>query len=186
MMWLRSHRRSAWICGLTLLIPFVFYANSLFGLWDVRQAYQSDIDDLIPRIARQYGLIGHEDELRKSSNVGSKEIAKLAYPASTDAATASAALQTNVREVLSSAGLTVSNSQVLPVREKEHFDYISVKLTVQGELSELNSALTDIAAFKPLLLVEALEVRTDKSGRKDARKHVVIASLQLLSLRAVL
>ena len=187
MMWLRSHRRSAWICGLTLLVPFLLYANTLLGLWDVRQGYKADIDRLVPRIARQNGLIGYEDELQKSSDTGSKKIGELAYPASTDAATVSATLQTSIRQIFSDAGLSVSNSQVLPARAKEHFDYISVKLTVQGELSALDAALTEIAQFKPLLLVESLEMRTDKSGRRnEAPKQIVIASVQLLSLRAVL
>ena len=186
MIWLRSHRRTALICGLTLLLPALLYVNALLGIWGLQRDTQSDIDRLIPRIARQYGLIEHEEGLRDASNLASKEVAILVYPAARDAASVSTTLQTNIRQIFSDAGLTVSNSQVLPVREKEHFNYINVNLTVQGDISGVDAALTDIAEFRPLLLVESLEMRPLRSGRSGAKDQIVVVSLQLLALRAIL
>jgi general secretion pathway protein M len=186
MSWLQSHRRSAWICGLTLLVPLLFYGNALLGLWGVGHAYQSDIENLIPRIARLQGLTGHESQLRDASTLSGEGLARLAYPAEGDTATVSAALQTSIRKILTNAGLTVSNSQVLRVREKENFDYISIRITVEGDLSGLDAALTGIAQFKPLLLVESLEMSPVRTGRKDARIQPIKATQQMLSLRAAI
>jgi general secretion pathway protein M len=186
MMWLRSHRRSAWICGLTLLVPLLLYFNMLLGLLGVHHAYQSDIDKLIPRIARLEGLIGHESQLSQAAAQSTEEVAKLVYPASGDRATVSAGLQTSVRQILADAGLTVSNSQVLPVREEENLDYISIRLTVEGDLSGLDAALTGIAEFRPLLLVESLEMRPVRPSQKNDESQLITATLQLLSLRAIL
>ena len=186
MSWIQSHQRSAWICGLTLLVPLLFYFNALLGLWGVGHAYQSDIDNLIPRIARLRGLVGYESQLRDASTRSGKGVAALAYPAAGDAATVSTALQTSVRQILTEAGLTLSNSQVLPVREKDNFDYISIRLTVEGDLSGLDAALTGIARFRPLLLVESLNVSPVRSPRKGAPTQRIKATLQLLSLRAVI
>lgn len=186
MNWLRSHKRIAWVCGLTLLLPLFVYLNTLFGLWEMRIAYQSDIDHLTPRIARLQGITGYEGQLRDSAAQGSKEVVKRVYPASGDRATVSAQLQTNARHIFSEAGLTVSNSQVLPLREQENFDYISIRLTVEGDLSALDTALAEIADFRPLLLVESLDMRPLRSGRKVKGAQVVSATLQLLSLRAIL
>ena len=72
------------------------------------------------------------------------------------------------------------------MREKEHFDYINVNLTVQGDISGVDAALTDIAEFRPLLLVESLEMRPLRSGRSGAKDQIVVVSLQLLALRAIL
>ena len=94
--------------------------------------------------------------------------------------------QTSVRQILSEAGLTISNSQVLPVREQDDFDYISIRLTVEGDLSALDAALNDIAKFRPLLLVETLEMRSLRSGRMAKGAQIITASLQLFSLRAIL
>jgi hypothetical protein len=186
MIWLRSHRRSAWICGLTLLLPVVFYVNTLFGLWGLHRDYQSNIDHLIPRIARQYGLIEHEDELRHASNLASRQVSTLVYPATGDTASVSTTLQSDIRQIFSDAGLTVSNSQVLPLREQEHFDHININFSVQGDISGVDAALTDIAKFRPLLLVESLEMRPLRSGRSGAKEQIVVVSLQLLALRAIL
>ena len=186
MKWLRSHPRIVLICGLTLLLPALLYVNTLLGVWGMHRDAQSDIDNLMPRIARQYGLIEHEDELRDASNLARRGVATLVYPASRDAASVSTTLQTSIRQIFSDAGLTVSNSQVLPVREKEHFNYINVNLTVQGDISGVDAALTDIAEFRPLLLVESLEMRPLRSGRAGAKDQIVVVSLQLLALRATL
>ena len=186
MKWLRSHPRIVLICGLTLLLPALLYVNTLLGVWGMHRDAQSDIDNLMPRIARQYGLIEHEDELRDASNLALRGVATLVYPASRDAASVSTTLQTSIRQIFSDAGLTVSNSQVLPVREKEHFNYINVNLTVQGDISGVDAALTDIAEFRPLLLVESLEMRPLRSGRAGAKDQIVVVSLQLLALRATL
>ena len=186
MNWLQSHRRCAWICGLSLLVPLLFYMNALLALWSAGRGYQSDIDNLVPRIARLRGMVGYESQLREASTRSGKGLAGLAYPAAGDAATVSTALQTSVRQILTGAGLSVSNSQVLPVREEQNFDYISIRLTVEGNLSGLDAALTGIARFKPLLLVESLEVRPVRASRKGVPKQRIKATLQLLSLRAVI
>jgi len=185
--WLRSNQRSAWIIGLTLIIPALLYLNALLGLLSMRQGYQSEIDALAPRIARLQGLIEHEGQLRESALKVDKRVERLAYPATEDRATVSARLQKNARQIFVEAGLSVSNSQVLPVREKNAFDYIGLKLTVTGDVAALDTAMIAITGYRPLLLVESLDVwPTRGSSRKSTiNEQTVSASLQLLSLRAV-
>jgi hypothetical protein len=186
MNWLRSHRRIAWICGLTLLVPLLLYVNALLAMLDIWRSSQSEIHNVKPRIARMRGLIGYESQLQDLSARGKEEVVKLVYPASGDRATVSAALQTSVRDILSNAGLAVSNSQVLPIREVEKFDHISIRLTVEGDMAGLDSALSAIARFRPLLLVESLELGSVQTSRGNPNTQIVTATLQLLSLRAVL
>ena len=191
MNWLRSHQRSAWIIGLTLLLPALLYANTLFGMLELRQEYQSEIDGLEPRIARLQGLIDHEDQLRAAAGEVGKRVVNLVYPAAEDRATVSANLQKDARQILMDAGLSVSNSQVMPVREKDLFDYIGVKLTVTGSIAGLNAALAGIGDYRPIVLVESLDVwpkRDSRRGSRSARpgggEQTISATLQLLSLRA--
>lgn len=186
MNWLRLHQRTAWICGLTLLLPLALYLNALLGLWGVYQAAQSGIERIEPRIARLQGLIDYEDQLREASIAVDSEVLTLVYPASEDRATVSANLQTNVREIFSKAGISVTNSQVLPVREQRNFDYIGVKLTVTGDLPALDEALAGIAAYMPLILVESLDIYPARAARSrdDSEQQLITAGLQVLSLRA--
>lgn len=187
MSWLQIHQRTAWICGLTLLLPLAFYLNILLGLWGARQEAQAAVERLQPRIARLQGLVEHEEQLREASVKVDSQVLNLVYPAGEDQATVSAALQKNVRDIVTEAGLSVANSQVLPVRERGNFDYLGVKLTVSGSLSDLDEALAGIAAYLPLVLVESLDVFAGRTGRnrEAAEQQTVTASLQVLSLRAV-
>ncbi|MEH6637627.1 MAG: type II secretion system protein GspM [Halioglobus sp.] len=186
MNWIRSHKRSASIVGLTLLVPVFLYLNALFGLLGMRHNYQSEIDGLEPRIARMQGLLQHEQQLGEAAAKVDKQVVNLVYAATADRATVSAALQTDVRQILVDAGLSISNSQVMPVREKEAFDYISVKLTVTGSLASLDAALITLAGYMPLVLVESLEVWSARASRRNkvSKEQTINATLQLLSLRA--
>lgn len=187
MSWLRVHQRTAWICGVTLLLPVLLYLDVLFGLLGVRQSAQADIDRIEPRIARLQGLIDYEGQLREAAVVVDSQVLELVYPASEDQDAVAAELQTQVRDIFDKAGLSVSNSQVLPVRAQGNFDYIGVKLTVKGSLPALDEALAGIAAYMPLVLVESLDVYPARTARgKDAEvAQQLTASLQLLSLRAM-
>lgn len=193
MSWLRVHQRTAWICGLTLLLPALLYLAAMFGLLAMRQVSQGEIDRLEPRIARLQGLIAHEEELRDAAVAVDTRVLEVVYPASQDRTTVSATLQTNVRDIFAKAGLSVTNSLVMPVRERGNFDYIGVKLTVSGELAALDEALVGIAEYLPLLLVETIDVGPARVPRvrasRDRKKtsvdqQLITASIQLLSLRA--
>ncbi len=186
MSWFRVHRRTAVICGVTLLVPVLLYLNVLSGVFGARQADQAQIERIAPRIARLQGLIDHEDQLREAAVAVDSRVLELVYPAQEDQATVSTELQTQVRDIFGKAGLSVSNSQVLPVREQGDFDYIGVKLTVTGSLPALDEALAGISAYMPLVLVESLDVYPARAsrGKDDSEQQALTASIQLLSLRA--
>ncbi len=186
MNWFRSNQRSAWIIGLSLLIPAILYLNLLFSLLGLRQDYQSDIDRLEPRIARLYGLMEYEEQLRDFAGKVDRQVVNLVYPVTAERATVSAALQKDVRQILVEAGLSVTNSQVLPVREENTFDYIGLKLTVTGDVAGLDAAMIALAGYTPRLLVESLDVWPARANRRkgETKVQAISASLQLLSLRA--
>jgi general secretion pathway protein M len=186
MSWLRSHRRTAWICGVTLLLPLLVYLNAMVGFWGMYRDARSGIERLEPRVARLQGLIDYEDQLRAASAAVDSKVLELVYPATDDQATVAAALQTNVRDIFGEAGLSVSNSQVLPARAQGNFDYVGVKLTVTGDLPALDEALAAIAAYLPLVLVESLEVYPARAarGQGEGEQQLLTANIQVLSLRA--
>jgi len=183
--WLRSHRRSAIIVGLTLLLPIALYLNVLLGLLGLRFEAQGRIDNLQPRIARLQGLIENEAALRESAGQVDSRLAQLGYPATEDANAAAATLQADVRQLFAEAGLEVSNSQVMPTRTEEDFDFIAIKLTASGGLAALDAALIGVSAFRPMLLVESMDVFPARKKRKrgEPQPQAVTAVIQLLALR---
>jgi general secretion pathway protein M len=184
--WFRTHRRSALICGATLLLPLLLYIGLLADAWALRSEYQADIDRLLPRIARMEGIKAYEGELSASAAGVREVIESLVYPVTTDRGEVSAALQKDVWQLMGDAGLSVSNSQVLPLREGEKFDYIGLKLTVSGDVTALDESLSALAAFTPLVIVESLDVWPNRQRSSEPVQQQVTASLKLVSLRAVL
>ena len=124
----------------------------------------------------------------ESAAVGAvdSKVVDLVYPASADRATVATTLQKDVRQILVEAGLTVSNSQILAVREEDAFDYIGLKLTATGDIAALDAALSAIAGYLPVLLVEELDIWPQRTGSRggEAQQQELSVSLQLLSLRA--
>lgn len=185
MTWLKIHRRSAVVVGVTLLLPLCLYLYVLIGMLGARYEYQADIDRYEPRLARLQGLIEYEQQLRESSGIVEQKLQGLVYPASEQAATISATLQKDVRGILAAAGLSVTNSQVLPVVKQGRFEEIGLRLTLSGGIDGLDSALASITAYKPVLLVKSLNVspaRTSRRGKGEAGQSLT-ATLQLLAMR---
>ncbi len=182
--WLKDHQRSAIICGLTLLLPCYLVAHLLTVLWQMHSQYQSEIDYLEPRIARLEGLLAQGDLVRASHARATAEIGDLVYPASEDRASASANLQSVVRQIFAGAGMSVSNSQVLPARQQGAFDHLGLKLSARGELEALDASLQALADHEPLLLVTSIDIKPGRASRSRPDEQTVSVSVDVLSLRA--
>ena len=184
MNWLRSHRQSAMVVLATLALPLLLLFYGIGELWGKRMDYQRDIDRLEPRVARMLGVLEYKDQLLGAYEAVDTQVVNLVYPAEQNRAEVSADLQKNVLGLLRQAGLSITNSQVLPVRERDGFDYIGLKLTVSGELAALDEALSALSAYIPILLVESIDVWPARAPRgKAAEERKLTATMQLLSLR---
>jgi len=187
MAWLKNNRKTALIVGGTLALPIVLILFILLDFLLARQAYRAEIDRLEPRVARMRGLVKSEEQLRESVGVLGTQVLNLVYPATEDSATVSAALQKDVRQIMTDAGLSVTNSRILPVVEEESFDRIGLSLSVSGGLDALDSALLTIAAYKPLLLIDSMDIKPKRMTRSRDKngQQIVTASFQLLTLRSI-
>ena len=187
MNWVNTYRKSAVIVGLTLLLPVALVLFLLVDFLIMRGGYQSEIDRLQPRIARIVGLIKSEEQLQASAGQLGFQVLNLVYPPDEDSAAVSAALQKDVREIMTAAGLTVLNSRILPVIQEDKFDRIGLSLTVSGSLDALDAALLAMADYAPVLLVDSMDIkprRVSRSRNKEGQQ-IITASFQLLTLRAI-
>lgn len=185
MNWLNNYRKFAITIGLTLLIPALILLYLSADLWMLRQSSQGEIDRLKPRIARMIGLMESESQLQASAGQLGSHVLNLVYPPTEGSAGVSASLQKNIREIMTNAGLTVSNSRILPLIQEESFDRIGLSLTVSGSLGALDEALLQLEAYTPLVLIESIDIKPLRSRRSSKKEQVITASLQLLTLRAI-
>jgi general secretion pathway protein M len=185
MNWLSSHRRSAIIIGATLLLPAYLYLAALLELVSVAAEAGERVDDLRPRIARLQGLIDNEAALRAAAGEVGERLAGLGYAPAQDATAVAASLQAEARQLLADAGLAVSNSQVLPTRNEDSFDLVGLKLTATGSLSALDAGLAALNGFRPILLIESLDVFPSRVRvrRGEREPQQLTAVIELVALR---
>ena len=190
--WIIANRKAAVLVGLTLALPLFLLVSLAVDLLLTRQEYQQQIERLDPRIARLRGLVKTEKKLQKAYKKAEAGLEELTYSTGQNSDAVATAMQKNVRAIISAAGLSVANSQVLPVKEKqaEGFDEIRLKLTIKGDIAALDAALMQLTNYRPLLLIESTEIWPDRrSRRRDAdvpEPQQLTASLQLMSLRPLL
>ena len=182
--WIKSHRRSAVIVLGTLLLPGYVFLSLLLSILTARADYAEQVDSIEPRLARMQGLIVEEETLRAAladvRSITNNDV----YRKATDAEAVAASLQAEARRIMSGAGMAVTNSQVLPVRKRAKFDYVSVKVVAQGTLEELEESLGALARFRPVVFVEAIDAFPNRRRGRDAEEEQrLTVSLELLSLR---
>lgn len=181
--WLQLHRQSAVLVALTLLIPLYLYLSALVSLWVTRSEIIKQIDVVEPRVARLKGLIEYESAMQDALGAVAGGVRDSVYPAESDASNVAANLQAEVRRLFSESGMDVANSQVLPVRQRDRFDYVAVKLVAKGSLEQLQLCLGELAAFRPVVLVETLDASPARVRRDDPDLQELTISVQVLALR---
>lgn len=184
--------RTTVVVGLSLSCVVILVLIVIGDFWFMHQEYAKDIENITPRTARLSGFIQSEKQLAVAASKVEGTLATLAYPSTSDGALTAASMQQEIREVMASAGLSVSGSQILPSREVEGFERLNLNITVVGNIGSVDEAISNMRELRPLVLVKSmnikpLRVRNSRKGKEaappleDPRKITV--RFHLLSLR---
>jgi general secretion pathway protein M len=186
--WVQDNRRVAIVVALTLAVPLVLVVYFVVNLWLLGQSYQAEIDSLEPRIARLIGARQSETQLLAAAQKVESRILNLVYPSTDNPDTVAAALQKNVRGIMSGAGLVVADSRIEPTRREGAFDVIGLTVSVTGSIDALDAALLEVVSYTPLLLVSDINVMPARSSRRtgaDQEEQLLTVKMHLLALRGV-
>jgi len=183
-------RRAAWVVGTSLALLALLLLYIVVNLWQVRQAYAREIDTIYPRLARLQGIMQVREELQVAAGRVAGDVEDAVYgPQSGDTATTAAAMQQQIRDVMSSAGMSVTGSQVLPVRQVDGLLHLELRLSAAGNTDALDAAITALRLVRPLVIVQAISIqperdrrgRGEQMPREDPRR--VVVEMRLLSLK---
>ena len=118
--------------ALLVLLPLV-----VLGVYVAKKHMwaESMLSQMEPRFARLKGLDLQRDDIDKALARAVRTRSEYIYPAAQDAVQTGNAVQQKVRELLTTAGLTVVSSQVLPPKEDGGFDRISLAVRAEGEMN---------------------------------------------------
>lgn len=143
------------------------------------------LDDIETRHARLLGLQQAGGKIEKALAESRAQLARHAYPAGNGADRVGADLQQRVRKLAEVAGLNVVGSQIMPARQAEGFEVISLGATLDAEMSGLRDFLVALAAEQPSIQVDTLSITLPRQrGRADdgkVRVQIQLSAIHLLS-----
>ena len=150
-------RRSA----LLACIAMVMLVPVAMGGWYVMGKHvraQEMLAQLEPRHARLLGLESQRADLETVRQRAAALREQYVYPATGDEAQTGNQVQQKVRDTLTSAGLQVISSQVLPAKEEKGFDRIRMVVNTEGEILGVQSALAVLSSQQPVIIIDELNV----------------------------
>lgn len=172
----------AWVAGSAAVVLLPLAMGAAY-IWQKHQWGQAEMDRITPRYARLSGLEQSASKLDSRLEEVAQQLSRYVYPADGDATQAGNDAQQRLRAVLSSAGLSVVSSQVLPGKVDQGFDRIGLSVRVDGELLHLQSALAVIPSLTPIILIDSINIQAVGLQRAD-RPQSLAVQLNLSVLRA--
>ena len=152
------------ITVLVCLIPLFVLGTYAANKYATGEDY---LNRLEPRFARLLGLQASADKLDEKVKQLGDRMSLFIYPSEMDATQAGNDAQQRVRSVLSTAGLTVVSSQVLPTKVEQGFERISLSVRAEGELIQLQAALAVLPSLTPVILVDGINIQVIGLQRAD-------------------
>ncbi len=140
--------------------------------------------ELEPRHARLQGLEAQKENLAQAQASAKAQLALYVHPGEQDANATGNEAQQRIRSILSAAGLEISSSQVLPVKEEAHFDRIPLSVRAEGEQIAVLTGLAGLAEQKPAILIDAITVQGAGAPVKGVQRLGVQLSLSILRGRS--
>lgn len=171
-----------------VLVPLVTVACLLIlaaaaGLYvyDRHQWVQDRLSNFIePRYARLAGLKAGADALTAASERAHALEALYTHAADQDANQIGNDVQQRVRGLLTTAGMTISSSQVLPSKEDAGLERIPLSVRAEGDLVALQAALAGIAEQRPAVLLDAVNIQAQGVPERGVQRLSVQFSFLIL------
>ena len=138
------------------------------------------LSEFEPRYARLAGLDSNREALQQASDSASAMEGWYLHAAARDSNQTGNDAQQRVRNILSSAGMVIASSQVLPAKEEQGIERIPLTGRAEGDLVALQSALIGLAEQKPALLVDGMTVQVVMVTKGQPPRLSVVFNLLIL------
>lgn len=177
--------RAQWVVASAMLVLAALLLWGIAWLLLDYTHYQREIRSLEPRLARLAGLWEVEARLQASGLRAAAEVDGLVYNVTEETGSLGAQMQKSVRELFTSAGMSVTGTQILTPREEEHFTRIGVGINASGDIEALEAVLVQILEARPLVFVDRLDIRPERRRRSRAAQKAqdLQVRVQLISMK---
>ena len=165
--------------GLLGMVLLLVISIAIVPLVSSGLEYHEQKQELAFRLQRSKNTV-----LRKDSVVENIERIKQQYQQQnyfstrdTEALT-SADLQKFIKTAISRAGGQLTSTQVLPARNEDGLNRVSVKVRMSGDIEALRSVLHDIESSVPVMIVDQIDIRPVR-GKRNRKTRKIKSSNKL-------
>lgn len=160
------------VVGTTVAAVLLLCLYAIVQFWMMRAAYAEEIESIQPRTARLLGIEQSAEDLASAGERADSILGEVAY-LSTDSAANAASMQQEIRELMTSAGMSIATSQILSAKQYDGYERLRLDITVEGNVDELDAALAELSLARPLVYIASARVKQYRgSGAISYRRHV--------------
>ncbi|ESQ13842.1 MAG TPA: general secretion pathway protein GspM [Chromatiaceae bacterium] len=166
----------AW--SLVLLIPILLFLAGWLPWWQRVQALDEQLVSGADQLVRFQRLVATLPGLRAElEREQANDDFKAFYFDADTPALAGARLQSEVQDVVRTAGARPISTQILPVDDKEQPQRVRIRTQLQGTTDALLEVLYRIEAARPFLFIDQMSVRSTtpraRPTRRSSRRRAV-------------
>lgn len=178
----------AWLSvGSTLILTALVWSVVIGILVQFRHQAEQNLAELAPKYARLAGLQSSGASIDQAMSEQQKQLAQLVYDPAAGLDRVGADLQQKVRAAMIGEGMNVAGSQVFTPKpdEKATLGFVTISLNTAGTLEALRSALVAIAAIRPRVYVDELQIMPALRGNQDEGGQQLTAVIRLSGIYMV-
>jgi len=162
---------------------FAALAFTTYLLADAHSAVREPFADLQGRYARLAGMREMAPQIERSLADVSERLSGHVHTAAMGADRVGTDLQQRARRVAEEAGMTVTGSQILPVRPVAGFAQVPVTLTVEGSLEALRAMLLGLGMERPSIVVDSVVIEAQAGDAAAAAQLTAQMNISVLQLQ---
>lgn len=137
----------------------------------------TNVQQLKPQIARLQGLVEFESEFAAKAQEAEDRLQGLVYRIDGDASALGNHMQQALRSVFVQAGLSVSGSQLLPVRQQESLTRLRLRVNASGELESITDLLLALAEYEPVVVIDQFELKPERRRRGEQHQRLSVSMI---------
>ena len=135
--------------------------------------YHQQKQELIFRLQRAQQLVDRKDQVKDDIEQIKRQYQQQNYfSTSSTVALVSADVQKFIKSVISQAGGQLTSTQVLPSKNEDGFNRVTVKVRMSGDVEVLRNVLYEAESSVPLMIVDQIDVRPVRGKRNRKTRKI--------------
>ncbi len=165
--------------GLLVLVLLLVIFVVIAPLVSTGLEYYEQKQELAFRLQRSKNIVIRKDSVVENIERIKQQYQQQNYFSTRDTeALTSADLQKFIKTAISQAGGQLTSTQVLPGRNEDGLNRVTVKVRMSGDIEALRSVLHDIESSVPILIVDQIDIRPVR-GKRNRKTRKIESSNQL-------